>query len=208
MDSIWLWPLALVALLLAWPALRPLAARLFPDPARPQALAPQPDHIYLLRVIDHHWRHPEPRAAAQRDLAAAGFVEAGTYVVREMPDLTLELHAHPAERAYAILYDHTRSGFWAELVTRYTDGTLATYTTLEPLELDLPEGSVHVAAPKTPLAELWKRMLAERPKKSSRECSRSGAARDFERGYAESVAHHKRKTTPVETDGAEHRRTA
>jgi hypothetical protein len=199
-ESIWLWPLALVAFLLAWPALRPLAARLFGDRLRPQALAAQPDRIYLLRVLHANWRQPQSREAAERQLATAGFVEAGVYVVREMPELTLGLHAHPGESAYAVLYDHPRSGFWTEFVTRYTDGTIATYTTLEPVEVDTPPGSVHVAEPGLAPGQLWKKMLAERPEKAMRACERARAAQDFERGYAESVAYHKGRQASVEEE--------
>jgi hypothetical protein len=193
-DAIWLWPLALVAFLVALPALQPLAARLLGRRYKPQALAEAPDRIFLVRMAEPRWRHDEARRAAEKQLAAAGFAEAGVYVVREMPDLTLALHAHVAERAYAIVYDHPHSGFWSEFVTRFADGTLATYTTLDPIEVDAPEGSVQVSAPELSLAELWKRMLAERPKKAMLECVRSRAAQDFERGYAESMAHHKRRT--------------
>ena len=64
-------------------------------------------------------------------------------------------------------------------------------------------------APQLSLAELWKRMLAERPKKSTLECSRAKAAQDFENGYAESVANHKRRrTAQVETESQELREAA
>ena len=196
MDSIWLWPLALVVLLVAWPALRPLAARLFSDRLRPQALDEPPDHIYLLRVAEPNWRQDDARRLAETQLAAAGFAEAGVYVVREMPELTLGLHAHAAEKAYAILYDHPRSGFWSEFVTRYEDGTLATFTTLEAAEVDVPDGSLYVAEPRLSLALLWRRMLAARPQKPMLDCTRARAAQDFEKGYAESVAFHKKGKSP------------
>jgi hypothetical protein len=199
-DSIWLWPLVLVVLLVAWPALRPFATRLFADRLRAQALAEQPDHIYLLRVAEPNWRHDDPRVLAETQLATAGFAEAGVYVVREMPDLTLGLHAHAAEKAYAILYDHPRAGFWTEFVTRYEDGTLATFTSLEPAEVDLPDGSVHVSLPQLSPTLLWKRMLADRPQKPMLECTRARAAQDFEKGYAESVAHHKRRKAEAARD--------
>ena len=195
MDSIWLWPLALVALLVAWPSLRPFAARLFSDRFRPQAEGEPPDQIYLLRVAEPQWRHGDDRQLAEAQLAAAGFAESGVYIVREMPELTLGLHAHAAEKAYAILYDHPRSGFWSEFVTRYEDGTLATFTTLETAEVDVPDGSVYVAEPRLSLALLWKRMLADRPRKPMHDCTRARAAQDFEKGYAESVAYHKRRKT-------------
>jgi hypothetical protein len=81
-------------------------------------------------------------------------------------------------------------------------------TTLDPLEVDAPEGSVHVSAPSLSLAELWKRMLAERPKKAMLECVRARAAQDFERGYAESVAHHKRRTASAAREPEDLRQAA
>jgi len=154
-------------------------------------------------VAEPRWPHEEARKAAGTELAAAGFAEAGVYVVREMPELTIGLHAHVAEKAYAILYDHPRSGSWIEFVTRYTDGTLALYTTLDRADVEVPEGSVYVSEPGLSLATLWKRMLADRPAKAMLDCARARAAQDFERGYAESVALHKRRqATPAEREPA------
>ena len=200
MDSIWLWPLGLVAFLLAWPALRAIGVRVLSGKLRTQALLEQPDHIDLVRVAEPRWRNPQPREAADRALSGAGFAEAGAYVVREMPELTLALYANPGESAYAVCYDHPRSGFWAEFVTRYEDGTLATFTTLEPMEVDIPVGSLHVAAPYLSLGDLWNKMLADRPKKAMRPCGRAHAAQDFEQGYAESVAYHKQHASPPRDD--------
>jgi hypothetical protein len=66
------------------------------------------------------------------------------------------------------------------------------------MDVEVPEGSVHVAAPELSVGELWRRMLAERPQLPMRECSRGAAARDFERGYAESIERHKRSAPAVE----------
>ena len=208
MDTIWIWPLAVGAFLLAWPALRASLRRASSAPFAPQALDAQPDRISLHREGEPRWRNPQPRDLADRQLASAGFVDAGTWVVREMPELTLGLYAHPGERSYAVFYDHPRSGSWVEFVTRYEDGTLANYTTLEPMDVEVPEGSVHVAAPELSVGELWKRMLAERPQRPMRECSRSAAAKDFERGYADSVAHHKRNAAAPESPADDVERVA
>lgn len=196
-DSIWLWPVALVAFLLSWPALRAIAVRVLGGKLRAQAMAEQPDRIYLVHVLHPKWRDERSRESAERQLSASGFAPAGVFMVREMPELTLALHANAAESAYAMLYDHPRSGFWAEFVTRYEDGSLADYTTLEPMEVELPAGSVHVAAPGLSLTELWKKMLAERPRKNMVACNSARAAQDFERGYAESVAYHKKHAPAV-----------
>lgn len=194
----WILPIALVAFIASWPLWRRFLANAGASAHRVQALADPPERITLQRVGDPRWRHPAACELAHRQLAAAGFVECGAYVIREMRDLTLGLYAHPAERAYAMVYDHPRSGSWVEFVTRYQDDTLANYTTLEPMDVDVPEGSIHVAAPDLSVADLWKRMLAERPTRAMRECSRAAAAGDFERGYAESVAHHKRTVATSE----------
>jgi len=191
-DSIWLWPLALVAVLFALPALRDLAARLAATRYRAQVREHAPDFISLVSAREPRWRNARAIALADHELNVAGFTEAGTYLVHQMPELTLGLYALPSECVYAVLYDHPTSGFWAELVTRYHDGSLANFTTLEPMDVEVPEGSHYVAAPGYSVAELWQRMKAERPVKPMRECSRAAAAKDFERGYAESVARHRR----------------
>jgi hypothetical protein len=192
-DSIWFWPAAVLAVIVSWPLWRGHLARLVARAAGPApAFVEPPERITLQLIGDPAWRHPQATQLAERQLAAAGFVECGAYVIREMRDLTLGLWAHPAERAYAMVYDHPRSGAWVEFVTRYDDDTLANYTTLEPMDVEVPEGSIHVAAPGLSAGELWQRMLAERPRRPMRACSRAAAAGDFERGYAESVAHHKR----------------
>lgn len=192
MDSIWLWPLALVAVLFALPALRDLAARLAATRYRAQVRERAPDFISLVHAREPRWRNARAIALADHELNAAGFAEAGTYLVHQMPELTVGLYALPNECVYAVLYDHPTSGFWAELVTRYHDGSLANFTTLEPMDVEVPEGSLYVAAPGYSVAELWQRMKSERPVKPMRECSSATAAKDFERGYAESVARHRR----------------
>jgi hypothetical protein len=208
MDSFWVWPLVLAVLLFAWPALKDVAARIALTRYRSSALASQPDAISLVRVREPRWRNPQAFAASDRELAAAGFAEAGAYVVHEMPGLTLGLYALPGERAYAVVYDHPRSGSWAEIVTRYEDGSLACFTTLEPMDVELPEGALHVAVPGAPLGELWKRMRAERPARPMRPCSRAEAARDFERAYADSMALHRGRSGAGEPGAGELGRAA
>lgn len=203
MDPIWFWPMALLACIALWPVWRRIVANGAGFQSPVQALTDPPERITLQRVGEPRWRHPQACELAGRELAAAGFVECGVYVIREMRDLTLGLHAHPGERAYAMVYDHPRSGSWVEFVTRYQDDTLANYTTLEPMDVEVPEGSIHVSAPELSVADLWKRMVAERPNRAMRECSRAAAPGDFERGYAEAVAHHRRTAATDEFEGVE-----
>ena len=53
---------------------------------------------------------------------------------------------------------------------------------------------------KLSVALLWKRMLADRPQKPMLECTRARAAQDFENGYAESIAYHKRRKAGAARD--------
>jgi len=71
------------------------------------------------------------------------------------------------------------------------------------VEVDVPDGGMYVSEPKLSLALLWKRMLAGRPQKPMLDCTRARAAQDFEKGYAESIAFHKkRKGVPAEREAA------
>src|SRR5256885_614494 len=57
-DSIWLWPLGLVAFLLAWPGLRVLGVRYLSSRMKSQALVEPPDRISLSRMSEGRWRNP------------------------------------------------------------------------------------------------------------------------------------------------------
>ena len=149
-----MWPLGLVAFLLSWPVVRSLTVRLTRGRFRTQALGTQPDRINLVRATQPNWRQEQLREHSARQLSAAGFVNAGTFQVREMPELTLGLYANAQENTYAMLYDHPRTGFWAEFVTRYQDGTVANFTTLEPMDIEVPNGFMHVAAPHLTIGDL------------------------------------------------------
>lgn len=187
MDSIWLWPLALVAFLLTWPAVRALTVRLTRGRFRVPAQATLPARVNLLYAAKPEWRHEQERDAAVRQLLAAGFVNAGSYRVRELPGMTLGMYAHRDENAYAVLNDHPRAGFWADLVTRYEDGRVAVFSTLEPMTANAHEGSAVVSEPHHSLADLWTRMLAERPQGTMMVCDPFRAAPDYEHGYAAAV---------------------
>ena len=190
-----MWPLGLVEFLLSWPVVRSLTVRLTRGRFRTQALGTQPDRINLVRATQPNWRQDQLREHSARQLSAAGFVNAGTFQVREMPELTLGLYANAQENTYAMLYDHPRMGFWAEFVTRYQDGTVANFTTLEPMDIQIPNGFMHVAAPHLTIGDLWKTMLADRPAKPMLPCNPFTAAVDFEKGYAAAMAYHKQQPT-------------
>jgi len=88
-DSIWLWPIALMAFLLCWPVLRAIAMHILGGTLRAQALAEQPDRIYLVHVLRPQWRNAASYENAAGQLTGAGLAPAGVYMVREMPELTL-----------------------------------------------------------------------------------------------------------------------
>jgi hypothetical protein len=100
---------ALVAVLVAWPALRRFAGALFSDRCGTQALGSSRTRSTCCAWPSPNWRR-RTCAQARRDAArVGGFAESGVYVVREMPELTLGCTCTSAEKAYAILYDHPRS---------------------------------------------------------------------------------------------------
>jgi hypothetical protein len=77
-------------------------------------------------------------------------------------------------------------------VTRYHDGSLANFTTLEPMDVEVPEGSLYVAAPGYSVAELWQRMKCRAAGETHARVLTRRSFEGLRRGYAESVARHRR----------------
>jgi len=184
----WSWLAALAALALLTPLVRLLVAATVGDRIGERALARQPDAIHLEPETGGAWSanpHWSPSVTA---LTGLGFADAGTFKVREMPGVVVRLLAHPGEDVYASLYEHPVGGRWLTYVTRYQDGSSASFTTLRPTGLDPRPGDTSVHAPGADAAALHRRLLAERPARPRLPASAAHAVEDFERAYAEQIS--------------------
>lgn len=178
---------ALVALWLLRPVTRILVATLFGKAVGKAALARQPDQIHLAHTEPSRWGNGIPDGVAAQ-MMHRGFEDAGSFTIPEMPGVVVRLLAHPGESLYGAIYVHPRTGVWFDYLTRYKDGTQATFTTCAPSSLDPRPGFVMEHAPGSSPIGLLDRTLAERPRAPFKPTAAKTAVRDFEQAYAEHVA--------------------
>jgi hypothetical protein len=153
-----------------------------------RAVDKQPDEIHLVKADGGAWTN---RAEATR-LAGAfgqlGFVAAGTYRITELPDVTLGMLLHAQGRAYAIVYEHPKLGLWADIVSRYEDGTGITYSSSRSPDLAQRPGHKVVKAPGFMPGALWARFQAERPAGELVLLDAASLVQRFEDAWRESIA--------------------
>jgi hypothetical protein len=158
-----------------------------------QAVEKQPDEIHLMRRGPQVWSDPERASALANALLATGFEDGGTFAVDELPNVYVHLFADRRHSIAANICEHPKAGLWLELVSRYVDGTVATFSTLKPTGLDHRPGFMMVNAPAAEPAALLERALAERPNKALHPVHASDAPQLFEQGYAQSIAWRKQR---------------
>src|SRR5262245_1663878 len=178
---------ALVALRLLSPVLRLLVAGIFGKSIGSHALAQQPDTIHLTKTDSSAWKNRAAAGSIGGGLRPCGFQDSGTYAISEMPGVIVRLLANPQDSFYAAIYEHPKVGVWFEVVSRYQDGTSATFTTSKPTGLEPRPGHLMVNITRATPMELYTRACADRPKGALLPASVENAVRDFESGYAESI---------------------
>jgi hypothetical protein len=164
-----------------------------------QALAEQPDQIHLEPADSSAWQNPDEADQRAGEIGALGFEDAGAFTIAEMPGVVLRLMTNADQSIFAAYYQHPQAGSWFEFVTRYQDGSGATFSTIWPTGLDPRPGSMMEHAPGSDPDSLYQRALAERPQGGMRPASAETAAREFENAYAEEMTWRKNKgITPEE----------
>jgi len=156
-----------------------------------KALAQQPDRITLGAAQPP--TKPQVLVAVS-SLERRGFQRAGSFQVREMKGLMLHLLLKTEDSALAVVYDHPKAGVWADLFSRYADGTSFTVTNAPAGNaLDQRPGHPSVKAPGQPPAMLAMRLTRERPAGELRAVTAAEFPRVFEQAYEESMAWRKGK---------------
>ena len=163
-----------------------------------QALAKQSDRIHLVERGPQAWKRPDEAGALTLPLLENGFSEVGTFAIQELPGILVRLLTDEHNGLLGIVYEHPRTPHWAELVTRYTDGTVATFTTLGPTGLSPRPGHRTVYAPGFDSGALLHRTLAERPNRAIAPVSPATAVQQFENAYAEHMAWRKQQGISAE----------
>jgi len=150
-----------------------------------KALANQPDQIKLSQQPGHQWKDAAAVSRLVVPLLKRGFTDLGPYSVDVMPHVTLRFLVNPAVSIYACVYEHAKAGIWLDLVSRYDDGSGATFTTVRPTGLDPNPRETVVHAPGASSDTLYGRMLVERPQRPLVRLDAGEVIRLFEAVYTE-----------------------
>ena len=152
-----------------------------------KALANQPDQIKLSQQPGHQWKDAAAVSRLVVPLLKRGFTDLGPYSVDVMPHVTLRFLVNPAVSIYACVYEHAKAGIWLDLVSRYDDGSGATFTTVRPTGLDPNPRETVVHAPGASSDMLYGRMLVERPQRPLVRLDAAEVIRLFEAVYTEQI---------------------
>lgn len=198
-------PMLAIAILLGavglWPLVRRPLAVLFLRGAvsavakdiSDQALAKLPDRIRLVRRDESAWRDPAAAATFAAPLVDAGFEDAGTFAIEEMPGVSCRLLVDARDSIAAVVYEHPKVGVWLELVSRFVNGDVLTYSTRPPTGMEPRPGHTANHAPGKGALELLERMRSDRPLAPLQSLTVATYPRTFESGYAEAIAWRKRR---------------
>jgi hypothetical protein len=189
MNVYWIGALVFVWLLLRF-AGRPLIALLFAKSIGAQALAKVPQTVHLTRASDTVWSNVDAARRMWEPLLQAGFADAGTYTVNEMPGVVMRLLASTTDSIMAIAYEHPRAGHWLEMVTRYADGRRCSATSLVTAPVSAPDFVTSLRAPNASPSRLLDTMRRQRPEGTMLPVTTADVTRMFEEGYAESMKWH------------------
>ena len=157
-----------------------------------------PDRIHLSRCRPSALAHPGEVRLAREALWAEGFESVGVYAIDELPGVHVQLGVNRRERMFAVIYDHARAGAWVEIVSRYADGRRWTHTTLQGGGVEPRPENTLVPLPGASIAQLLARARGDRPHTDLRPVNRLDVAPNFEQGYADWIAWHRRRTMRAE----------
>jgi hypothetical protein len=145
----------------------------------------QPDHIRLFPQPGYPWKKPVAVSKLAGPLASRGFTDLGPYRIDVMPELTVRVLVNSTVSVYACVYEHATAGIWLDLVSRYEDGSRATFTTLRSNGINQRPQDTIVRAPSASSEALYGRMLTERPQRALLRLDPATVIRLFESAYAE-----------------------
>lgn len=127
-----------------------------------EALDRQPDSIRLRRRT-FEWQNPAAVQNLIGPLLARSFSEVGDFSIAEIPQLKVRFLVKPANSIYACIYERAKAGIWLDLVSRYDDGSIATFTTAADPGIEHRPQDTMVYAPLLSVDMLYTRMVKERP---------------------------------------------
>jgi hypothetical protein len=193
MPGLWNLGILALALLLVKPLTRVIIALVGGRQIGDAALAKQPDHIHLIRAPGAAWKYPDKIGPLAQPLLDAGFRDAGTHTVDEMPGLVIRLLVEPAAAFLACIYEHPKAGHWVDVAQSYEGGGGHTVTSLPDSGLDQQPGHTTDHMPQASSGALLERARAHAPAGTPAWISTDKASERFEQVYADSIAWRKQR---------------
>src|SRR5712692_5130987 len=199
------WPLGLaLALLLAVLLLRRILKLLLTpkdtEAARQENLSKQPDSIRLRRR-SFDWQNQAAVQNLMGPLLARSFLEVGDFSIAEIPQLKVRFLVKPTNSIYACIYERAKVGIWLDLVSRYEDGSIVTFSTAgDPGVEHRPEDTM-VYAPLLSADMLYTRMVKERPQGNPVRVDAKSVVTLFQDVYREQTEWRKKKAPVPLTTG-------
>ena len=165
-----------------------------------RALTRIPQYVSLLKTEAPAWTHESEVEQQAAPLRKEGFKDLGVYHVSAMPGVFIRMMAHPQTYVAAHIYDHSKSGSWTEMVTRYTDGSSHALSTLPVTGMDHPDWFRKIQADKsTPTDQLYRQFLTQREWHGIKQVPPEDTIREFEENFAKlSAWRQERGITPEE----------
>jgi hypothetical protein len=149
-----------------------------------RALTRIPGQVSLLKAESPKWTNEAAVEQQATPLRSEGFQDLGAYSVNAVPGVLIRMMAHPQTYVAAHIYDHPTSGSWTEFVTRYTDGSSHSLSTLPPTGMDHPEWFRKIQADKnTPNDQLYRQFLTQREWHGIKPVAPDDTIREFEENY-------------------------
>ena len=136
-------------------------------------------------------RAPSADAAAKpvaAELAAAGFVDAGAWNIRELPKIRLALMVHPIENFFAAIETTSAIGAQVNIHTLYPNDRITTFTNSRlPAPRAQRPGAISVRVPGSTPAALLAKARAGRRREGIESIRVEDAPSIYERLYAEAI---------------------
>jgi|SRR5271165_51573 len=154
-----------------------------------KALARLPDEIALVREDAPQWHDPAGVEQQVAPLLREGFIGLGAYRVDKMPGVLVHMLFQPETYVEAHIYDHPKSGSWTEFVTRYTDGSSHTLSTLPPTGMNRPAWIRKIQADKSvPTDQLYRQFKTQREWHGIKPITAQDVIPEFEDGFRRLMA--------------------
>jgi hypothetical protein len=147
-----------------------------------------PDSITLTKTF----ASDADAAPVAADLERAGFVDAGAWIIRELPKIRLALMVHPVENFLAAIETASPIGAQVNIHTLYENGSVMTFTNSKlPAPKKQRPGQISIRVPGVPAGALFTKACSGRRREGIRAVREEDAVSIYERLYTESICFRK-----------------